>query len=754
MFPVWRFFCLLSPFLRTVLAECPNACSGNGVCGAFDMCKCFKNWMANDCSQRVCQFGFAYVDSPKGNLNMSPPPLESADELIAVKSQLYPFGTTEQYPNAVKGDGVILTNTAHYYMECSNRGICDRTQGVCECLEGFEGSACQRVSCPTFDGAVCSGHGICEDAESIAKLDHNNVYKLWDDKISQGCICDPGYSGPMCSLRVCPVGFDPIYATQSTGASKRYSTWSYTLHVTSSSADILGVYSIKFIDIYGEDWITDPISANASCNDVLAALERLPNDVIRPGSVRCFKVNHGPFINYDPISLKNSPSFFGMKYTLAFTMNPGVLEPISIDMHLDGDRPTLFASTGDTKAESFVYPDDGVFGEDTDYFRHRCEGVLFKLKALSLRSDDDQDWINNGKWTVMHDLTVLEVQRLKRCLHTSGGGDGNLELTEVLDDSEFQWEAGSLERPHFVRIVPVSGVPETSKLFQTHAIRRPEYKASVDQKVPGDFPLYSYDFPGFLAALVYDTDSKLFKLFNKYNSASMGGGNPDVEFAVHVTDGELYLASDKTRITTSAYSRPFQQTENANINFESNDFGDKFNPQGLFNPVVYGIVASPSLYHLPDTSTFYELQYVDCESYEAAPDASSPYTRSQEHALRLNVNCIDKGDLVTFFDPRTNRDNPSQLGLYHVTKISRVRRDSYRNIIEIRLNQGFPSFWHESSSNDGRAYIFRPPEGGDGVYKYVSECSGRGQCDTETGVCNCFTGYTGVSCSDQMTAAA
>lgn len=33
-------------------SECPNACSGHGACGARAACKCYKNWMANDCSQR------------------------------------------------------------------------------------------------------------------------------------------------------------------------------------------------------------------------------------------------------------------------------------------------------------------------------------------------------------------------------------------------------------------------------------------------------------------------------------------------------------------------------------------------------------------------------------------------------------------------------------------------------------------------------------------------------------------------------
>lgn len=31
-------------------AECPNDCSGNGVCVADDYCVCFSEWRGEDCS--------------------------------------------------------------------------------------------------------------------------------------------------------------------------------------------------------------------------------------------------------------------------------------------------------------------------------------------------------------------------------------------------------------------------------------------------------------------------------------------------------------------------------------------------------------------------------------------------------------------------------------------------------------------------------------------------------------------------------
>ena len=269
---------------------------------------------------------------------------------------------------------------------------------------------------------------------------------------------------------------------------------------------------------------------------------------------------------------------------------------------------------------------------------------------------------------------------------------------------------------------------------------------------------------------MFDTSAGQFKIFNKYSSIHMGGGDPDVEFAIYTTHGELVMASDSARITTSASTNNFgiQLTDSANVHA-----GDPYNPNGLFKPVVYAIASVDEAVDaqlisvdpvdqarrmqlalnlikgkvLP-TAT-YPLPFVDCESYNKASSTITGLTRAQEHSFRSGVNCMEKGDMVVFFDPYSNRQNPIQLNMYEIKKISRLKRDQFRSIVEINLDQGFTSFWHEISFTDPRAYIFRPPASDVGVYNYVSVCSGRGHCDEETGICDCFTGYSGVSCSDQ-----
>jgi hypothetical protein len=73
-----------------------------------------------------------------------------------------PQGTWETWP----GDAVETTqDEGHFYMECSNQGLCDRGTGECECFDGYGGIDCGATSCPND----CSGNGRCLSISDMAR---------------------------------------------------------------------------------------------------------------------------------------------------------------------------------------------------------------------------------------------------------------------------------------------------------------------------------------------------------------------------------------------------------------------------------------------------------------------------------------------------------------------------------------------------------------------------------------------------------
>jgi len=417
------------------------------------MCQCYRNWMANDCSERVCQFGLAHVDTPKGDLDASSGKLTSPDVLVINNNDVYPHGTTEQYPSMYDSDQNVQTNTAHWYRECSNKGLCDRGTGTCTCFEGYEGSNCQRASCPITNGNVCSGHGVCKDIKALADDDNSNLYNLWDEHVTMGCQCDKGFTGPDCSQKQCKVGVDPLYVDgfQNT----RYSNWTVQFFTRSTSEYVYGNYSIVFSDAYGEDWQTMPIDINANCLAITNALEALPNDVIPMGSVRCQKSEehlHNKFAidgqstdtyngqtNSNPQNpgsedIYDSSIFLVTKYLIAFPMNPGYLKPPTINRYLDGSRPTLYTKSMPSTLGWHVFP-NGFAGENVDYVSDECFGVLASIGSDSVSATH---WLTG--------MDAPSMKRLKACL-----GDSNGVTTDNIET--YNWDYGNWMNPHLIKLV-------------------------------------------------------------------------------------------------------------------------------------------------------------------------------------------------------------------------------------------------------------------------------------------------------------
>merc|ERR1712216_944492 len=273
-------------------------------------------------------------------------------------------------------------NEGHFYMECSNKGICDRKTGTCDCFDGYEGTACVRASCPND----CSGHGTCETIRELAEMKSfdttaghapsttpvgattsgttgSHAFDLWDQDKTMGCKCDPVYYGADCSLKKCKYGVDPLFYDDTDGVIYQ-TTVVHLGSLGTVSSHIGGTFNMVFYDVFGEKYVTKPLDArkmtDASNNGGLTAekvkeaLEALPNGVISKGQTDVTRVGSpavtvsmqsaaGELTKTGGIGAGSSDSTnsqgvgigtfhdYGPEFPIPFSTSPGILKTIELD---------------------------------------------------------------------------------------------------------------------------------------------------------------------------------------------------------------------------------------------------------------------------------------------------------------------------------------------------------------------------------------------------------------------------------------
>jgi len=717
---------LLLTAWTAVNAECPNACSAHGKCGAYDMCTCYRNWMSNDCSERVCQFGLAHVDTPKGDLDASSGQLTGPATTVVVNSPMYPSGTSEQFPNMLDSDQRLIDNSAHYYMECSNKGICDRQSGTCNCFEGYGGSACQRAQCPDTGSGVCSGHGTCENIKTISAWDYNNVYKLWDEQATMGCVCDGGYQGANCEEKICKFGADPLY--QDSFQTVRYSNWTYSIYTKSASAVVKGNYSLVFTDATGEDWATIPIDIGANCQTVSKALEGLPNNAIKANSVLCHQWPADTVWKSNPASYEPvDTSFTKMhtKFSVAFPSNPGVLKDLSINTHLDGTRTTLFTDEATSTLGWYIFS-NGFYGENDDFVPDLCAGVLVTV-AHGGAAADTYDRLDS--------LTAAELILLKKCL-----GDANGDETDNLATDVHNWDYGTDVNPHLIKLVDATQEDlDYADADPTHYTPNRMPKGYMcNQSATGAKDADGFcdrpDPPGFYAAIYWDNTNSMFRVFGRPATDYSTSTN----FHVYTTKGTLQRVSSTT-LAFNTWNIPNWQN------------------------VQYGNLLTNKIYTHAKTEG--GRHGLDCDT---KPSASSICLKKGDYMMVLNTGLSYAGvaaGVTTDFQAASNAIYPQ---IYQVKKISREPipvaewataepgafdfSTQAKNPTFVRdqivTDKAFNVHFHldtVSAISDTSAAVFKftPPAN---KYTYAGPCSNRGICDHGSGLCNCFAGFTNDNC--------
>jgi len=178
------------------------------------------------------------------------------------------------------GDIADGNDQAHDYSECSSNGLCDRKTGECTCNDGFTGDACRYAACPND----CNGHGTCEFISELAvdgSIQYGSVtdrkYDLWDAQKSRACKCDAYWGGVDCSSRMCPKGNDPLTTmTKDTiGGNTAEVQEVQTVDIRPQLInDDLGYYSaiagdftLSYTDAYNQEWTTRPIRVSTQISN-------------------------------------------------------------------------------------------------------------------------------------------------------------------------------------------------------------------------------------------------------------------------------------------------------------------------------------------------------------------------------------------------------------------------------------------------------------------------------------------------------
>lgn len=216
---------LLAAAAGMVAAECPNACSGHGTCGSNDMCSCYRNWQAADCSERVCPYGISFTTTPQGDLNMDGDLYDASSKPIVIKSGTY---AGDPILASVPGNSDQLTFNADVVASELSTGDCLMFNDDTYCITAVSSSAPLRTF--TIDRQITSQSNVNNKVvykwlETIAAP--KGTWEAWPghaatkwrddghfymecsnqgscDRSTGECKCFDGYGGRACNRATCP----------------------------------------------------------------------------------------------------------------------------------------------------------------------------------------------------------------------------------------------------------------------------------------------------------------------------------------------------------------------------------------------------------------------------------------------------------------------------------------------------------------------------------------------------------------------
>ena len=177
--------------LALAKAQCPDRCNGKGLCGRDGLCECFEGYTGLACQHRSCVASTAWSDVPSAT-DQAHAPLECSNRGYCNRAtgycicdSLFEGFACEKFKCPTSGADRWAFDEFGEKTECSGHGLCTS----------------MREAARSFDG-----HQLNRSAHRSGE--YGVPYDLWDADLIRGCICDPGYEGYACDLVSCDKGDD------------------------------------------------------------------------------------------------------------------------------------------------------------------------------------------------------------------------------------------------------------------------------------------------------------------------------------------------------------------------------------------------------------------------------------------------------------------------------------------------------------------------------------------------------------------
>ena len=715
--------------------NCPNMCSGHGMCERF--CRCFPGYEGGDCSLRSCPMGLSWVDTPNGDLTHDGSTF-SGDYGDPITPTYARKGTWEDTPALLYGFpedipfSRVKVGEGHFYGVCSKAGQCDHSTGLCKCYPGFEGRACDRISCPKD----CSGHGVCRTVQESTRPDI--YYNKWETQKMQRCECDGGWSGVDCSERVCLKGDDPLTTKGTRVGYNAGLPETGEVQLLEYSCPFGGTMRSKHVALlftdpqFGDRYLTRTINlddADAEAK-ITAALKGLPNEVladfytgetfvelVQSVSVSeeiadrlvyvtvTFNKRLGdvPLIQAVPqFKCKNGFSFTTWAGNESFAENIDVVTAGNADgpdfsftveglINAAGDSidyvvKDLSGNTlnnGDYATSAFP---TGAALTDIETFDSSLDSLLWSFEN---GGTDGGRGGGEGMFTLTYHAEG--VGRSNNILYTiTGGLESNTAVTDVLTDSG-------------TGTTPMVLTPNGAALTAVHTY----YKLTVEDFDASAVRLYINDeFVGFGTVSTPDLE---------YSGSHFTHRRHPVEPLYLESGGAYQSANGGLAINAGGDSLVFYPTANL--------FTTTYEP--VTGDAIQLTFASGAPY-LP-VSTFVLVVVVTDVSITATDDGykwkiASDTTFSSESALPSSPAALTGAS--TYLDSHPD--------------------DDMRKVVPyLRFELGLGN-----NDDNRKCNTYYYAQVGTNGINDMPTCSGRGLCDTAKGLCKCFNGYTGLDCSE------